>query len=230
MNEVAGGTSLDICTNNSFTTSSAYLRQPGPFGGWASQWNGGVQCANENGFGNAEITVLCWVNLLATQQSRCFVDKWGHPTSINRGWALGIDDNANNIVKWYTAQASVSEDTILSTTVLNNGQWYQVVGTFDGATKRLFINGKQEATDSWAHTITYTSTTSGFGSLIAAGSATQQYNGLIDHCMVWNRALTAGEVMQLYQRPFTFIKPPPAAGALELFRTLGSLPLLGVGA
>src|SRR5919199_3877826 len=72
MSEDAGPTSYDNVSGNSFTTGSTYVRAAGPFGGWASQWLGGVSCANQNGFSNAQLTVLCWVNSLATQASRCF--------------------------------------------------------------------------------------------------------------------------------------------------------------
>jgi hypothetical protein len=229
-NEAAGGMAYDIASGNKFTASGTYGRGTGPFGRGSTQFNGGVQCSGTQGFQNAQLSVLCWVNLSATQLSKCFVDTWGNPGAVNRGWALGISDGSNNVVKWYTAQAGVSEDTIFSGTVLTNGQWYQVVGTFDGTTKRLFVNGKQEASDTWSHTITYTSTTSWFGSL-ATGSNQQQYNGLIDHCLVWNRALTAAEVLELYRRPFRFVRPP---GPLALYAAAGgsgagSLALLGVG-
>ncbi len=205
-NESCGQYAFEHVYGNSFSVpASVFNRVNGPFGKQSVdfQGGGGVTPVTQAGLTPPSITVLQWICLKANQQSKIFLCNFR--ASINNGWATGISDSTNNIVKWYTATSATS-NTIFSTTTLSNFVWYQVVGTFDGATKNLYINGKLEATASWANAIDYTSTVVRFGEL--AGGITQRLNAYFDHCLVWSRALTAGEIQELYAKPFLLHRPP----------------------
>jgi hypothetical protein len=205
-NETGGSVAYELARNNTLGVGVGitFNRAAGGFGGWCVSWQGGgVVPATQAGFLNAQLTVLVWVNLAQTQVSKCFVDTYANTT----GWALGISDGSNNVVKWFTSTQGGSTDTLYSSTVLTNGLWYQCVGTYDGATKRLFLNGLEEANTSWAGPIGYSGTETAFGGL-GHNLLAQGYLGLMDHCLIWDRALSAAEVRQLYRQPFVFLKPP----------------------
>ena len=147
-----------------------------------------------NGLNLAKITVAAWVNLSASQASRIFVANYGQSTGT-QGWGLGISDSTNNVIKWYTSTAAGSNDTLFSSAPLLNNTWYFVVGTFDGTTKRLYINGVPDTSRVWANTIGYNSTSSSLGYLRFNNA--QQLNGQLDEVGVYNRALTDTEIASL---------------------------------
>ncbi len=138
------------------------------------------------GLATANITVSAWVNSNATQAMRIFAAKY---TNVS-GWALGMDDSTPNVVKWFTSTGNGVEDTLISTgtslcgssNTLCNDTWYHVVGTYDGTTKRLYINGVQNNSVAWAGPIGYSGTTSHSGSL----GGSQFFNGAIDEVEVSN--------------------------------------------
>lgn len=71
---------------------------------------------------------------------------------------------------------------------------YHIVATYDGTIARLYLNGTQCATQSVSGTIVSSAKNLYIGSSGAQGT----FNGTIDDARVYNRALTAGEVKQLY--------------------------------
>jgi hypothetical protein len=81
-----------------------------------------------------------------------------------------------------------------STTVISAGVWYHVVGTYDGSTVRLFINGLLE--NSTSHSGNLSASTQ--NNLIGK-SGDALFAGQLDDIRIYNRALTAGEVSQLWQ-------------------------------
>jgi len=147
----------------------------------------------ETGLNVTNITVSTWVKLSDTQNSRIFAAKYAD----TRGWGLGINDSANNIVKWFTSTDGGSTNTLDSSTTLSNNVWYHVVGTFNGTTKELYVNGVLDNNISWANTIGYTSSVSGIGYL--RSNNVQYFNGTIDEVLIFNRSLSASEISELYQ-------------------------------
>jgi len=118
-----------------------------------------------------------------------------------------------------------SEDPILarliSTTDAVIGQWYQIIGTRQGTVAKLYVNGALEDTDTVtgdinpAHDFVIGSYKSGIG---------YYFSGVVDYAMVYNRALSAREIAELYANPFGMFEPvfpvswfggigaPPAGG------------------
>jgi len=78
-----------------------------------------------------------------------------------------------------------------STISLN--QWYHIVGTYNGNTANLYINGNFVTNQSANFDIGINNTSLGIG-----GFGTYCVNGLMDDVMIYNRALTAAEVSDIY--------------------------------
>lgn len=117
-------------------------------------------------------------------------DGWPYYLAINQG---------NATVRFRTWQLS---NTDLNTSqTLSRGAWHHVIATWDGSTKRIYINGS--LSESVAATGTMSSTTGAvcLGS-VANGSTcstgTHILEGRLDEIGLWNRALTAFEVQTLY--------------------------------
>ncbi len=87
-----------------------------------------------------------------------------------------------------------------STTILQTGQWYFVVGTYDGSTAEIYVNGVSENSGS--------RTLNGYPDDFCIGAAYNNdsssyfdfFDGVIDDVRVYGGSvLTTGEIWQLYQ-------------------------------
>jgi hypothetical protein len=87
------------------------------------------------------------------------------------------------------------------------GQWSFVVGTYDGNSLRLYINGREEVQVNHQGNITPMSS-EGFLSIgsedgrtrtaCADCAGTRYFNGLIDEVSIYDRALTSAEIQSIY--------------------------------
>lgn len=75
--------------------------------------------------------------------------------------------------------------------------WYHVVGTYDGATSTVYVNGQSVATASGSVTINTGVSTVQVGSREFTGFR-DFLQGYLDDASVWTRALSAQEVFELY--------------------------------
>jgi len=118
-------------------------------------------------------------------------------TTDNNYHALYADKNAAYIVSRSAVPAvNVSKG---GTTALSTGVWYHIAGVWESATdKKLYLNGVLEATltNSVAHNSPSRIVITDFRQ-----STIVPYNGKIDECVLWSRALTSNEVYQLYSQP-----------------------------
>ncbi|MEM4246945.1 MAG: LamG-like jellyroll fold domain-containing protein, partial [Candidatus Woesearchaeota archaeon] len=70
------------------------------------------------------------------------------------------------------------------------GQWYHIVGTWDGTTQRLYINGQQATSQVPGGTL------DAIAGTVLIGASGEDINGLLDEVKVYNRALSATQVWQ----------------------------------
>ena len=75
------------------------------------------------------------------------------------------------------------------------GLWYYLVGVYDGSTVQLYVNGTLESSVSFTGTLLQTSQPLCIGRFGTVGEA---LNGLVDDFRLYNRALSATEIQNLY--------------------------------
>jgi hypothetical protein len=93
----------------------------------------------------------------------------------------------------------VSQQVLRASTVnINDGRWHYVVATYDGATKRLYIDGVLRASANWAGPIR----DSAYPVMIGANAQqpNRNWNGWIDEVAFWNRAIEPEYVHSMYNR------------------------------
>ena len=73
--------------------------------------------------------------------------------------------------------------------------WKHIVGTYDGAFVRLYVDGVNKDNHSDASGMTQDGNNVSIGSLVGGGSA---FDGAIDEVGIWNRTLSVGEIQNLY--------------------------------
>lgn len=78
--------------------------------------------------------------------------------------------------------------------VMNN-TWNMITGSYDGSTLKFYINGQLVRTLAITGPVNYSTDPLYFGT---TGSAGQNFKGNIDDIGIWNRALSASEILGLY--------------------------------
>jgi hypothetical protein len=134
-------------------------------------------------------TVEVWVKTNATTQAGFWFEKG----TVNTQYAL-FQEGA--VIQWRQHFSGVGITNLSTTTAtyMNTSNWYQVVGTFTTGSRILYINGVQVNSDTYSGTI---STNTGGQWIGVYGNAVDYfYNGSLSICRVYNRVLTAAEVLQ----------------------------------
>lgn len=182
-NDAAGGS---VLTANGGAAHTASGRSGG-----ALALNGSAQflagTVNNLPVGNSAYTQSAWIK--PTLLGARGIVGWGNYGASRQVNALRIFDSGNGFRHyWWGADL----DATGLATVLNNGSWHHVATTYDGTTRRIYLNGVQVAQD-----------TPGANGATAAnfriGSTNngEFFSGTLDDIAVYNHALTAAEVQSL---------------------------------
>ena len=132
------------------------------------------------------------------------------PTSITVAAWVNLDNNNDRhilITKWFGYSFEISSTGYpyfrlngpgdqYSSEALTWGEWYLITGTFDNSTKKhdCYVNGVNKGTSVKSSSITYNQ-----GSLNIPYTGNPAYGkGEIATVSIYNRALTAAEVLQNY--------------------------------
>jgi len=162
-----------------------------------------IVVANNKSVNPKQMTLAAWI------KTSYMDDKWRRifDKSYTEGYALSVaGDYQRN--KWrglLSLEMGPGTHFMLTRTNVANGQWHQVVATFDGTDEMLFVDGKLEARPlRWKKGEKLGS--SNFNLVIGCNRSNlneddlgASFRGLIDEPMMWNRALSTNEVAFLYQ-------------------------------
>jgi hypothetical protein len=149
--------------------------------------NAYVNCGNAGSLNmNNALTLSAWIKPRSVSDGRV-ISKWG----LSSGYEM---DLYNQNVEFGFNQSSFVSANI--SYLLNT--WIHVVGSYDGTTVKLYVNGALKSTYGPYSTTIVNST---YNLLIGemANMATSYFNGLIDDVRIYNRALRAGEIDTLYK-------------------------------
>ena len=147
-------------------------------------------------------TIAAWVNptsLPANGSAVNPIDRDSTCNGCNSNYKIAIDNNDHcGALAWRVAfdtSGGVSKGACY-VTAIPTGVWYHVVGVWDGTTLTLYVNGVSVATN-----VPGAVPATGTGGDLGIGTEITQpryFNGVIDDARVYNRALSAADVMTLY--------------------------------
>ena len=177
-----------------------FVRDGGRFSKGGLQFDGTddyVDCGNNSILDiTRDITVEAWIKYNSTTSPdwQSPVNKGYDSTYAFKGyngtmtWRLQLTNNGNKAINFATLDAHV---------------WYHLVGTYDGKTMRVYVNGVPGNTAFWSDTIKVTNRHLMFGQQDNDGTGvptlSQYFNGIVDEAAVYNRVLTAEEIKQHYR-------------------------------
>jgi hypothetical protein len=123
-------------------------------------------------------------------------------------WVIGAE--AGNLYYWEISDA-IGADFVDSTTAQSTSRTDLIVGTYDGANIRIYVNGKLEGTTATTRVVNNLSLIDvAFGPFLAGSEL------LVDFYMgaIWKRALTPQEIGRLYVDPYQLWRPTKAGRSL----------------
>jgi hypothetical protein len=142
------------------------------------------------------ITVEAWVknDNINDPWSR-IVTKGKHFTNQNYGWMLDFQDvsGGKTAVNFYVEIDGTQDSSGNSGYIIEQSEWYHVVGTFDGNYIKIYVNG--ELKNSKYHPGTITETGGPYNVLIGKSYGWEEFlTGTIDEVRIYNRVLSAQEI------------------------------------
>jgi|688.fasta_scaffold54893_3 hypothetical protein len=145
-----------------------------------------INIPSSNVFDVSEVTVEVIVKPYAISQNGFWFEKG----AVNTQYSLFME--GSNIV-W--RQAGNSQYT--PTNTMTNNAWNHVVGTFKSGQRITYVNGTAKTSDSLVYTLNTNQGNQFIGSYNSGG---YYFNGALAVVKVYNRAITAAEVTQNYNK------------------------------
>ena len=141
-----------------------------------------------------QMTISSW-NYSSNYQQNGFMFEKTTNGSVNTQYSLFYNSGNNSI--YYRTYGLSTTDLIVNRTTAGvvNNQWNNVVATWDGTNKRIYVNGVLRATSANL-TGTVTQNTTGAAFIGIYGGGGYPFNGRISQTQIYNRALTAQEIQQ----------------------------------
>jgi uncharacterized protein (TIGR02145 family) len=147
--------------------------------------------------GTNSFTVAAWFKKTANADNNTVIMKQG----LTNNLSYGLIGNMNGTFSFRMGKQSVGSDNVTSD-VISNGVWHYAVGVYTASTNgmQLYIDGTAPISG------TYTMGNLTSDNSLALGNDVggldpgdnRAFNGLIDDVRVYNRALSAAEIRQLY--------------------------------
>lgn len=180
--------SITLTNNNSVSFVSGKINNGADFGSSNTNKTFTGNSALTRAQIKAGYTVSAWVKFSTVNNGRGIV-----------GMVRSDGDYANFELRYTTGfqlRVYANPDNIVGTTSATTGVWYHVVGTYDGSTLKLYVNGSLEASKSYSYA---TLGDSGQNqTVIGSGLGGEYTSAIIDEVGVWSRALSDSEVTELY--------------------------------
>ena len=214
-NEASGTTAYPtVGTVNGTLQNGASFVAGGVEGGAVSMSRGspgGLVDFGTNMFPSGAFSVQIWVN---TTDAVGSIPLAYHTSSVVAGFFLGINDvgdgcgSLTGSAEFYVAYPCSGSSSI----VVNDGEWHQIVGVYDGNKSSIFVDGQFQSASSGGNPLNTPPATTDLllGGVMVGTTPTNDFGGMVDNMQLYDTALSADDVHQLY------VVPEPGTDALML--------------
>jgi hypothetical protein len=153
--------------------------------------------------GGSAVTLECWVNIDAAG-NRCAVGLFGSAT--DKGYWI----NLSNPFAFYMSNDGTAQFAATAVTATATSTRYHIVGTYDGADSKIYVNGVLEGTNSSPTGAIRTVVTASAFAIGRLGALNSDFaDGRVDEVAVYNRVLSATEIAGHYLMGITGPYGPP---------------------
>lgn len=198
------GDASDVSPAHSDGVATALAFQTNRFGfaGAAGSFDGVVSRVRVPAtvdFNLLPVTATAWVRLGANAGEDLSIVST-YFTASGNGW--GIFVNGNKARTWYYGQqGSVPESFLVAPEPINAPKWFHLAATYDSTGGRLYVDGQLVVSHGWTGTPSRSTSQQGLilGEMLAADGTHHNFRGQIDDVRIYNRALSDGEISNLYQ-------------------------------
>ena len=203
----------------------------------AAQFNGGSQglyIADTGGSDPFRIrvgTVGAWVRPIYTGGYQGVLGKFG-TTDGNRLWWMDIEPDGRVSFKFSTTGLTSGQKTVTSGARVCDNAWHFVVGQFDGAEMRIYVDGVLDGLF-YSPTIIYAGaaapTTVGCMAVDASNVAMNPLQGRVDEAFVTSEILSEAQIRNLYSAKIAHSlgSVPKRAGLTVVRRKKGAALIAG---
>ncbi|MEA1863749.1 MAG: LamG domain-containing protein [Euryarchaeota archaeon] len=151
-----------------------------------------INCGNDESLNiTEEITVVAWAN--ASRQKTAKIIEKGD----GDGYRISLDDMDGWVCEVYYGikPTKCKVDWGEGQATLN--QWYHVAMTYNGSVLQLYVDGVAKNSESAAGSLNINSKNLYIGS---NGAKKKFFDGVVDEVAIYNRTLTAEEIVELKER------------------------------
>jgi len=204
--ETTGTTANDSHGSNNLVRVGATVNQPGKTGRAYSFDGNDYLYKNPASMFSAlaGVSVSAWVypTLSTSSDYYTIIVSKLHSSWVNPYYQfqLMVRHGSYKRYEFVVGQSAANKLTVTGNNSYAANTWAFLVGTYDGQTVRIYMNGALKYTDSFASP----GPTGGATSNLYIGDDAdlfanfREWQGKIDQVGIWNRALTSDEVSQLY--------------------------------
>jgi large repetitive protein len=183
-----------------FSTNAKIGTQAGSFDGV----NDGVKIVDTPVFQAMQyMSVGGWIKpgRIASSGTRQSILSFKEGNSPNVGSVLSLPEDAPNKIRYWVQVNGTWQSATGSTIIAANADWYHVAGTYDGNYIKVYVNGVLDGQSLFPGVMTNAagSDTSTITIGAQASNTVHYYQGLLDDIKIYNRALSATEVMEQYR-------------------------------
>jgi len=184
----------DLVGSNTFTLSSVTYNAEGSFSFYNNSIPSIITSSANSALDTQTPSVEMWVKPNTTFQTGIWFEKG----FVNTQYAL-FQEGANLQWRIYINGVGLSTLSTTTATYISTSRWAHVVATYTSGTRRLYIDGVLVNSDTLSGTISTNTNGCSIGMYTASnGSQGYAYQGKLAICKVYNRALSASEVLQNY--------------------------------
>jgi len=142
-----------------------------------------------------DLTVEVWVFPTSIGDFRTIIAR-GSSISEDDTWYLGL---TRNVPQFF----SHGSQLLMGSSPVPSNEWTHLAISFDGAFKRLYVNGEQVASVAESGALAYDpAAVLTIGSDLASNQSSSFFTGRIDEVGLYNRALTADEIFSIFEADF----------------------------
>ena len=116
----------------------------------------------------------------------------------NIGFFIQDRPDLGSVLEWSTQPNNAVNRRVYSTQVVGDGSWHHIVGTNDGTFSRLYVDGYETGTAKTSAGIATTQDILCIGNWAYVYSSPRYLNGSISNFKVYNKALSASEILSDY--------------------------------